>query len=589
MATLGAPGNTPNSTVDANAFAKCSPSIRTNIRKCGTVTQMNAAVMTLPELTSIFQKSTDFRVMEALFMHDFEINMCESVQNGLYDFMMAQKVNLQGKLSSRRLNSGLLEISPYVMARQYSPINNAYWSATSGATTNNNPSGTDWSVRVASTTNIPADIASFPTGQRVYIDGKSTGGSATRTAWKVYSATLAADGSYVTLVLTSQNKGSNLLPFLGDKLGHPATGILRRGTPNVTSYEKFCVEPPTYNNNKNVPFWVEWTRNATCKSSLYDKWRSLVLADNPLYKEFYDLDEIEKNKQIGADWQRRLVDNFFWGKPLQYQTLSTYDQLEQIAAFDGTSLNMGVDGGAIVGRRANAVGIYEQLAECDRIADAQGQQLNLPALFVELYNMMRVRKGNGHPNPKVFDLFTDSVTAELINQAMILYYKAKSGQQLMYTYPADHAPKTAEFGFNFRSYVLFWPEGVTINIISHDYFDDWRAATISVLGANDNTSRVLWVLDFTGIYPGILSSKRKTQMTGDLQTLASISNDFRCVMEVPTKETTLTEVGYTVVVECPASNLIIENFSSAVPEYATQVGNYPASATSTTSSTAFGG
>lgn len=586
---LGTPGTTPSSAVNANAFAKCSPAISNNIRQCGTVTQMNAAVMTLPELTNIFQKSSDFRVMEGLFMHDFEIKMCEAVQNGLYDFLMSQKVSMQSKLSTRRVNSGLLEISPYILARQHSPINNAYWGVTNGATTNNNPAGTDWSVRVASTTNIPADVNSFPVGERVYIDGKSTGGSATRTAWAVYSATLSTDGTYITLILTSQNKGSNLLPYLGDKLGHPVTGILRRGTNNVTSYEKFCVEPPSYLNWKNVPCWVEWTRNAVCKSSLYDNWRKLVLADNPLYKEFYDLDDIEKNKQIGADWQRRLVDNFFWGKPLQYQTLSTYDQLPQIPAFDGTALGLGVNGGAIVGRRANAVGIYEQLAECDRIADAQGQQLNLPALFVELYNMMRVRKGNGSKNAKMFDLFTDSVTAELINQAMVLYYKAKSGNQLQYTYEANQTPKTAEFGFNFRSYVLFWPEGVTINIISHDYFDDWRAATLSTLGANDNTSRVLWVLDFTGIYPGIISSSRVSQTTGDLKTLAAVNDSFRCVMAVPSMETTLTEVGYTVVVDCPASNLIIENFSGAVPEYATQVGNYPASNTSTTSSTAFGG
>ena len=552
---------------------------------------MNAAPMTLGDL-SVYQKSNDWRVMEALFHHDMEIKMCEATQNGLYDFFMSQKVNLSKRMSSRRLNSGLIEIAPFVMARQYSPINNEFWAVTAGTASSAYTDATwgtcNWSVRVASTTNIPADVNYFPVGQRVFMEGKTSGGSATRTAWVVVKAVLSGGSDYVTLYLVSQNSGSNLLPFLGDKLGHPTTGLLRIGTPNVNEYEKFCSEPPTVLNWKNVPFWVEGTRDSMCKSSLYDKWRSLLLADNAEYKEFFDLDEIEKNKQLGAQWQRRMVNQMFWGKPLPNQTMTSYASLHEIAAFDASSLGLGVDGGAVIGRRANAVGIYEQLAECDRIADAQGGQLNLPALFVELYNMMRVREGNGTGNPKAFDIFTDSVTAELINQAMILYYKAKSGSQLQYTASAEGPPKKAEFGFNYRSYVLFWPPGVTLNVVTHYAFDDWRSAGQSAIGAADNTTRVLWVLDFAGIYPGIISSSRTVQTTGNLLALAAVNSDFACVQKAPTKEQTLTGVTWTMVVECPAGNLIIENFSGAVPEYATLAGAYPSTATTSTSSTAFG-
>lgn len=586
---LGTPGTTPNSAINANIFSKCSPAINTNIRQCGTVTQMNAAVMTPDEFATIFQKSNDFRVMNALFEWDFEIKMCEPVQNSLYDFFMAQKVNLSKRIQATELDSGTIEIMPFIKARQYSPINNAYWRFYNGATTNNNPSGTAWSGRVASPTNIPADVNSFPVGTRVYIDGKSTGGSATRTAWVVYSATLAADASYITLILQSGNYGSNLLPYSGDKLGHPVTGTLRRGTVNVQNAEKFCTEDPAYINWHHVPFWVETTRHSMCRSSLYDKWRTLMLQNNPLYKTFFDLPDIEKNKQLGADWQRRMVDNMFWGKPYnQNQTIYDYDNLPQVAGYDGSALGLGADGGAIIARRANAVGIYEQLAECDRIADLQGGQLNLPALFNELYNMKRVREGQNHPNAKTFDIFTDSVYAEVFNQAMILYFKAKSSETLRFTAPAYESPKTANFGFNYRSYQLFWPD-IIINIISHNYFDDWRAAGIATMGNTDNTSRVLWVLDFSGIYPGILASKKVVNETGKLSALAAVNSDFACVMEVPTKEQTLMSVTWTMVVECPMSNLILENFSGAVPEYANLVGKYPPTNTTTTSSTPFGG
>jgi hypothetical protein len=446
-------------------------------------------------------------------------------------------------------------------------------------------------VDVVSTTNIPIDLNYFPVGLRVFIQGKSTLGSATQTAWKVTGNLLS--GSAARLYLDSENAASNLLPYLSDKLAFPETGILTRGTPNVNDFEKWCNESPTVLHHKLVPFWVETTRYSMCWSSLYEKWRAQVLS-NGLFREFFDLDETEKNKQLGRDWQKRFVRQMFYGKPLANQTLSDYDSLEEIEAFDGSLIGqttgqiseLGVDGGAVIARRANAVGIYEQLAECDRIVDLQGAYpLNLPNLFNELYNMMRVREGNGHGNPKAFDIFTDSVTAELINQAMLLYYKQKSQDMLSIDMNAVGAPyKKAEFGFLYRSYMLFYPPGVTINVITHYFFDDLRSAGLT-FDADDNTTRVLWVLDFSGIYPAILASNRKVHNTGDLEKLASISPDYACVMATNTKRQTLTSLMWTMIVECPASNLIVENFTSAVPEYATASGpSYPP-ATSTTSST----
>lgn len=551
--------------LNANAFKKCAPAISTNIKQCGSVTQCNAKAITSEELSTAYMRSNEFRVMEALFHHDMEIKMCEAVQEGLYEFMMANKVNLSSRISSRRVNSGLIEIAPFILARQYSPINNEYWEVYGGVV-----SGAYWSVNVRSTTNIPADIREFPSidangiGLRVFIHGKSKGGSATRTAWEVKTATYHT--TYITLILADRNAGSNLNP---DKLGWPIQGIMVRGTPNVNDFEKWCQEAATFLNWKNVPFWVETTRTSMCRSELYDKWRKLVLADNALYREFFDLEDIEKNRQLAKDWQRRLVNQMFWGKPLPYQNLAEYDNLAEIDTYDGTIQNsttaLGVDGGRCIGKRANAVGIYEQLAECNRVGDLQGAVLNIPALAKELYNMMRVREGRNHPNPKVFDIFTDSVYAELINQAMLAYYQDKSQNMLRLNYDVQSfsVAKKAEFGFYYRSYPLFWPQGVTINVITHNFFDDW--ITAATVASQADTARVVWILDFTGIYPGILGSNRVVGKTGDLKTLAAINTSFACVMRVPTQEQTLTSLTWTMVVECPAGNLILENIAATVP------------------------
>lgn len=563
---------TPSSTLSPNQFAKCTPAINTNIKQCGTVTRCNAIPPQAGDLATMYQTGGDFRVMEALFHHDFEIKMCETVQNGLYDFFMANKVSVRKTMQTRRLPGGLIEIAPFVLARQYSPINNASWNFDSGAS-----SGGNWQVNVYSSTNIPADVRSFPAGMRLFLNGLSAGGSATKTMWQVVSATIGGGGAHVVLVLSPQNAGSYLT---SDKLGSPARGYLMRGTPNVSDFEKFCAEQPAYLNWRNVPFWVETTRTSMCKSSQYDRWRELVMADNALYREFFDLDDIQKNKQLAADWQRRLVDQMFWGKGLSGQDMNNYDGLPLIESYDltvsgdWTGAQLGVDTNACVGRRANAVGIYEQLAQCGRVNDLQAEQLNLPALFVELYNMMRVREGNNHPSPSEFDIFMDSVTADSFNTAMLQYYNNKSDGMARLNidgdgFVANNKAKKANFGFSYRSFDLFWPAGVTINIITHNYFDDAINAAVGA-GQNvanfNNVARVLWILDFTGIYPGILASNRVVQKTGDLKTLAAINPSFACVMAVNTQEQTLISMMYTVIVDCPNSNLVLENFNGSIPE-----------------------
>ena len=129
--------STPNSTINPNAFAKCAPAITSNIKQCGSVTACNAIPATSADLATIYQTSNDFRVLEALFHHDFEIKMCEAVQNGLYDFMMSNKVSVRRQMQTRRMQGGLIEIAPFVLGRQYSPINNAYWEVGAGQATRN--------------------------------------------------------------------------------------------------------------------------------------------------------------------------------------------------------------------------------------------------------------------------------------------------------------------------------------------------------------------------------------------------------------------------------------------------------------------
>jgi hypothetical protein len=569
----------------ANSFDKCAVSISTNIKQCGSVGLCNAIPLEVGDLTAVYMNGANYRVMGGLLEHDFEIKMCGAVQNGLYDFIMSNKVNMGKKINYRRIDDGLKELEPFVMARQFSPINDEYWSVNFGEA-----NGGNWEVQIESTGGIPIDARQWPTGQRVYIKGLSAGGSLTRTAWIIVSVTTYTDNT-ATLILTSQNTESELNQ---DKVALPVTGTLVRGTANVSDFEKWCNEDAAYINWKNVPFWFETKRTSTCTSSNYRKWKA-ALKDNPLFQEFGDLSDIEKNKQLGMSWQKRIVNDFFWGKKLPYQHLSSYNSLAPIDAYDGSAAGLGVDGGTCQGFKANSVGVYEQLAACNRIADLQGAQVQLLTLFNTLYDIQRVRQNLGE-NHQVIDIFTDSVTADAFNTSMVSYYSSKLNNTFRTTMAVDgskmqNSPlfqppetKDAEFGFSYRSYRLQYPN-VTINVLTHYYFDDDWTASNSVGQAQAGNS--LWILDFAGIYPGILATKSITNKTGDLKTLANISSSFACVMDIPTQEQTLRSVTMATVVECPMSNLIIENFAPGLMDVTTynRAARYPSTGATTTTTT----
>jgi hypothetical protein len=118
-----------------------------------------------------------------------------------------------------------------------------------------------------------------------------------------------------------------------------------------------------------------------------------------------------------------------------------------------------------------------------------------------------------------------------------------------------------------------FPKGVTINIITHFFFDDIGHAG----EAEDMTStaRFLWILDLGGgIYPGIIASNRKVFTTGRLEDLAKVDSAYACVMENPTQEVSLNSVTWTGVVECPPDNLILENFRDVIPDHEEKSGEY---------------
>lgn len=563
--------------ISSNLFSKCLPAIGNNNNECGAVTLCNVVTAHSDELTAIFTDGGgNFRDLHALLATQFEMKACGARTNGLYDFLMSNKKMVGQKKIVAPLGPGNSEIAPFIMGHQHSVINAEYWSLKNLFVT-----GSTYTIHVNSRASIPLDERWFVPGMNIYVNARSSAGTALRGSFLVVSSQSSSFGGNSTILITATAENSTLgwvakAAFSGFTGGAPlSAGVVIRGTPNVQDVERWCYNRPALNDRKHVPFWFETDRHTMCTDQLYEAWFKRLQEGNEYFKQFGDVDSAVRNKQLADIWQREWLNKFFWNKRISAnQTLGLYRNLAQVSTFSNSTQGLYVPGeGRCVGRKANAIGVYEQLAECGQVFDLQNQQLNLVELFEQLiYPIWRARGDQGIPND-VIEIFTDSYTASQVQRGMIQYYDTRSDglARFMIDTKQVMSGQMGELGFSFDEYKLQYPQ-VRIRIVTHNFFDDF--ATAMSLENVNSAGRFLWILDFTSIYPGIITSNSKKHVTGDIEKLAQIDQDFACVMENPTQEIQLNSLTWTTIVECTATSAIVENFDvSRIP--AGDVGQSP--------------
>jgi hypothetical protein len=563
--------------ISSNIFEKCLPAIGNNINECGAVTLCNVITAESDELTSIFTDGAgSFRDLNALLATQFEIKACGSKQNGLYDFLMSNKRMMGNKKIVLPLGPGNSEIAPFVLANQHSVINNEYWSVV-----NLFVAGGVYTIHLRSRASIPIDERWFTPGATLFVNGRSAAGTALRGAFLITGSQTSTFGGNSTVLVSATAQNDTLgwvakAAFSGFTGGSPmSAGWAVRGTANVQDVERWCYNRPALNDRKHVPFWWETDRYTMCTDQLYESWFKRLQDGNEYFRLFGDVDATQRNKQLGDLWQREWLNKFFWNKRISTnQTLASYRSLAQVTTWSNVTQGLYTPGeGRCVGRKANAIGAYEQLAECGQVFDLQNQTLNLVELFENLiYPIWRARGDQGIPNQTI-EIFTDSFTASQIQRGMIEYYNTRSDGLARFNIDTNKVMmgQMGRLGFNYDTYKLQYPI-VDIRIVTHPFFDDM--ATAAVAENIGSTGRFLWILDFTSIYPGVITSNRKVHRTGEIEELAKVDQDYACVMENPTQEISLNSLTWTAVVECPATSAIVENFNAnAIPEGASS--QYP--------------
>lgn len=556
--------------VSANIFSKCSPAIGNNVNECGAVTLCDVITAESDELESIFTDgSGHYRDLRALLATQFEIKACGSRVHGLYDFLMSNKKMLGNKRITVPLGPGNSEISPFVMAKQSSVINAEYWSVVNMSVT----AGT-YSIWVRSRHSLPLDERWFVPGMNVYVFARSAAGSALRGSFKVTGSGATTFNGTACIGVTATAENTTLgaaakAAFSGFTAGSPLTqAFLVAGTPNVQDVERWCYNRPALNDRKHVAFWFETNRWTMCTDQYYEAWFKRLREGNEYFKLFGDVDATQRNKQIGERFQREWLNKFFWGKPISAnQTLAAYRSLDQVSSHSNSTSGLYLPGeGRCVGYRANSIGVYEQLAECGQVFDLQNQRMSLIELFENvIYPIYRARGDQGIPNDTI-EIFTDSYTAKQFQRGMVEYYDNISDGLARFNFEMKlkemATEKSGQLGFRFREYDLDYPE-VKLRIVTNPFFDDMTTAAVAE--GIGSAGRFLWILDFSSIYPGIITSNRKVHRTGDINELAKTDTDYACVMENPTQEVSLNSLTWAAIVECPATSAIIENFDANPP------------------------
>lgn len=572
-----------NVVIASRFAAQCSVVTGNSYDTCGTITRADVAHLTPAQLESLFAPSGLFADMDAWFRTQIELKACGTKTNGMYEWIMSGMERVDKNLITKeKIQKGPGLLYPFIKARQESVINTDFWAVVTGAAnsayTGDAPTtavgtGTagplttaqkalgaagDRVVRVVNRYGVDLDEKWFTPAMRVHIFTRTAGVSGDG-QWKVLASAVADDRSYVDILVTSENAGSSATYSTT-----PTAGVLLPGINNVNDYENWCYNRPTVDGRKIVPFFYQTFRRQRCVDSEYRKIYARLIESNEAFKAFGDLDMAERNAQDERNAQKEFVHAFFFNKPISAnQTLALWQSLESISTVSGATIDPGT-GGKIIAKRANFVGVKEQLRQCDRYRDLGGQNLNFYEFLDENYRLMRSRESQGR-NVTDIDWYTDSITSAQLQTAYLAYLKKESLEQLRLNVPPDGRDKYG-WGFFWTSMRVKRPMGININIVTHHFFDDQLSAfdRESIAGSG----RMLLGLDIGkggSIFYGMIESFRANRTTGQIDDLARLDSTFACTLKNITFERTLYSETGSVFVGCPSNSLWIQGLGDGVP------------------------
>jgi hypothetical protein len=571
-------------TISERFVAACSPVISSNYDTCGTVTKASISHLNVSQLTALFAPGGLFADLDAWFKHSVEMKACGTKRYALYDWIMANsdREAYRGAVTGVKGVKVPSLIQPFVFGRQETVVNRDHWKVTNGWTKSaydglNGADGSDTYpvsaaqlatagvsriLQIETRYGLSMDVNWFRTGESLHVFSRAGNGATRHGQWRVLAAASNSAKTFIHVAVADANGGSSELYD-----ATVTTGVMVPGVNNVNDYERWCQNLPTIDPRKRVPFWIQTFRTARCVDSEYKEVFAKLMETNAAFREFGDLAFAERNKQDEMEMQKRFVNEFFYNKPISaYQNLTDWESLEAINTVDGSVINIGL-GSKIQSRRANFVGVREQLRVCDRLFDLQNNALNMEEFLQLNYDIKRARESQGRRVTDI-DWWTDSIFRARFQTAMFQYYKDQYLDMLRATVQVNQM--NDQLGIVYDSYQVKRPGGVRINILSDEYFDDWRDEFDDQSIGSVGTRLLCLDLGKPGpsggtIYWAQIAANRRVYQTAKIEELARIDPTYRCVMEINSLEQTLKSETGTVICECPKNSAWIEGIADLDP------------------------
>ena len=589
----------------------CAIAVQNAYSTCGTATRSKISPLSPAAIKALFYGDATgvgggpgWNELKSLLKHQIEMQACGIRRSPLHSWLMSSNKPGQGKMINvHRAARGPSLIAPFILGRQQSQWNVDHWTLVGNTDKAGYHSGGLGNLAEAVTTpNRVITVESsfggtmdlhpdyFLPGKRIHVMSRGEGGLLNITQFKIIQAGVPSPATSIDVEVKVDQPA-----FTGGEAGGYATtavhpnatatnGVVFLGINNVADVEYWCRNMVNVNTTKLVPFWYQTRRLTRCVDSRYEEFLAHMMENNDWYAAFADLPLAERNRQDEQRDQVEWMNAFFFGERIgPAQNLDKWGELEKIKTLGPTvgSVDPGTSDGTdndFVGFRANMIGVLSQMADCGRFIDGAASGGGFPIkTFLEenIWQIVRARRSQGK-NASEIDIYTDETTADEFMTAFIAYSKAKTGDIARINIEQGFS----EWGFPFRRLRLYKPMGVSVNLITDDYFNDLATAgsygTSGLVAPSSNSvgiapgggvGRFLMVLDVGQggtIYPAVLSTNRKQYSVGDINDLARIDKTFSCVMENPKQKKTLTSTTTTAVVECPLNSLIVGNFEKIV-------------------------
>lgn len=328
----------------------------------------------------------------------------------------------------------------------------------------------------------------------------------------------------------------------------PTNGVLINLANSISNYESWCDEYPAENTWKLKEYWWQTIRTSWRYDDAYVEALTAPLTSN-YFKKFATLPLADIRKAQGAKEQRDFFNTIFYGEKVHNgQTQATYTTLPQV--FDPTNPT------CLLEYKANTEGIRTQLNNCGRVLDLQNSPVDLDVIKNLFYILRRHRGGEGIVD---IDVMGNRFTFAIWQYAFIQYIKNRYSIETTRFYtPGQKLMFKDQVMWNYDTFE-FPEDGVRINFIHDDYFDDHLAAFPD--GALKARGRQLWVIDWSDIDIAVadVRSVNRTSPHPEVDAL------YKCVIDANITHIQLHSQTIQVQVCNPDRHLIIENFTDHCP------------------------